>query len=265
MLAPLGAASWSEALRWGSEIFHSLKSVLKAKGMATAVGDEGGFAPDVATAAEAIEMILMAIEGVGLQPGAEVSVALDPAMTELYSNGAYTLEGKARSSDDMVAFWKDLCERYPIVSIEDGLAEDDWDGWKTLTDELGDRVQLVGDDLFVTNPERLEEGIRRGVANAILIKLNQIGSLTETLEVIDLGARNGYRSMISHRSGETEDTFIADLAVAANAGQIKTGAPSRGERTAKYNQLLRIEEILGEDARYAGPAAFPRRASDGDP
>jgi enolase len=265
MLAPLGAASWSEALRWGSEVFHSLKSVLKGKGMPTAVGDEGGFAPDVATSAEAIELILEAIEGAGLTPGSEIAIALDPATTELFSDGTYRLEGGGRSSDDMVGFWKGLCDTYPIVSIEDGLAEDDWDGWKTLTDELGERVQLVGDDLFVTNPERLEEGIRRGVANAILIKLNQIGSLTETLEVIDLGARNGYRSMISHRSGETEDTFIADLAVATNAGQIKTGAPSRGERTAKYNQLLRIEEILGEDARYAGPAAFPRSASDGDP
>jgi len=258
MLAPVGAASFSEALRWGSEVFHSLKSVLADKGMSTAVGDEGGFAPDVATTAEAIELVVQAIEATGLEPGSEVAIALDPAMTELYSDGAYHLEGATSSSDDLVAFWKNVVDTYPVISIEDGLAEDDWDGWKTATDELGDRVQLVGDDLFVTNSERLDEGIRRGVANAILIKVNQIGTLTETLEVIDKGARNGYSAMISHRSGETEDTFIADLAVATNAGQIKAGAPSRGERTAKYNQLLRIEQILGEDARYAGPAAFPR-------
>jgi enolase len=264
MLAPIGAASFSEALRWGSEVFHALKKVLHDKGMPTAVGDEGGFAPDVATSAQAIELIIEAIEAAGLRPGPEVAIALDPACTELYRDGAYHLEGLQRSADDMVAFWKGLMDAYPIVSIEDGLAEDDWDGWKTMTDELGDRVQLVGDDLFVTNPERLAQGIRTGVANAILIKVNQIGSLTETLEVIETGARAGYASMISHRSGETEDTFIADLAVATNAGQIKAGAPSRGERTAKYNQLLRIEEALGEDARYAGPAAFPRSVFDGD-
>ena len=264
MLAPLGAASYSEALRWGSEIFHALKKVLKDEGMATAVGDEGGFAPNVGTAAGALELVVHGIEAAGLEPNSEVAIALDPAATELFRDGAYHLEGKDRSSEDMVAFWKDLVDSFPIVSIEDGLAEDDWEGWRVLTDELGERIQLVGDDLFVTNPERLDEGIRRGVANAILVKLNQIGSLTETLDVMETATRAGYRSMISHRSGETEDNFIADLAVATGAGQIKAGAPSRGERTAKYNQLLRIEEILGEDARYAGPAAFPRSASGGD-
>ena len=263
MLAPLGAASFSEALRWGAEVFHTLKKVLKDKGMPTAVGDEGGFAPNVGTASEALELIVQAIEAAGLEPGSEVAIALDPAATELFSDGRYRLEGKDHSSADMVAFWRGLCDSYPIVSIEDGLAEDDWDGWKALTDDLGPRVQLVGDDLFVTNAERLEEGIRRGVANSILIKLNQIGTLTETLEVMETATRAGYTSMVSHRSGETEDPFIADLVVATNAGQIKTGAPSRGERTAKYNQLLRIEEILGEDARYAGPAAFPRSSRVG--
>jgi enolase len=193
-----------------------------------------------------------------LEPGSEVAIALDPAATELFADGKYRLEGKDLSAVEMIAVWRGLCDSYPIVSIEDGLAEDDWDGWKGLTDDLGTRVQLVGDDIFVTNPERLEEGIRRGVANSVLIKLNQIGTLTETLEVIETATRAGYSSVVSHRSGETEDSFIADLVVATNAGQIKTGAPSRGERTAKYNQLLRIEEILGEDARYAGPAAFPR-------
>jgi enolase len=260
MLAPLGAASFSEALRWGAEVFHALKKVLKDKGMPTAVGDEGGFAPNVGTAAQALELIVQAIEAAGLEPGSEVAIALDPAATELFADGKYRLEGKEHSSVDMVAFWRGLCDSFPIVSIEDGLAEDDWDGWKALTDDLGPRVQLVGDDLFVTNAERLEEGIRRGVANSVLIKLNQIGTLTETLEVIETATRAGYTSVVSHRSGETEDAFIADLVVAANAGQIKTGAPSRGERTAKYNQLLRIEEILGEDARYAGPTAFPRSA-----
>jgi enolase len=263
MLAPLGAASFSEALRWGAEVFHALKKVLKDEGMPTAVGDEGGFAPNVGTASEALGLIVQAIEAAGLEPGSEVAIALDPAATELFANGNYQLEGKRRSSAEMVAFWRGLCDSYPIVSIEDGLAEDDWDGWKALTEDLGARVQLVGDDIFVTNPERLEEGIRRGVANSVLIKLNQIGTLTETLEVIETATRAGYTSVVSHRSGETEDSFIADLVVATNAGQIKTGAPSRGERTAKYTQLLRIEEILGEDARYAGPAAFPR-GSRGD-
>lgn len=261
MLAPLGAASFSEALRWGAEVFHALKKVLHDKGMPTAVGDEGGFAPNVGTASEALELIVQAIESAGLEPGSEVAITLDPAATELFADGKYRLEGKELSSDEMIAFWRGLCERYPIVSIEDGLAEDDWDGWKAMTGDLGARIQLVGDDLFVTNAERLEEGIRNGVANSILIKLNQIGTLTETLEVIETATRAGYTSVVSHRSGETEDAFIADLVVATNAGQIKTGAPSRGERTAKYNQLLRIEEILGEDARYAGPAAFPRSSS----
>jgi len=258
MLAPLGAASFSEALRWGAEVFHELKKVLKDKGMPTAVGDEGGFAPNVGNASEALDLIVRAIEAAGLEPGSEVAIALDPAATELFADGKYRLEGKDLSAVEMIAVWRGLCDSYPIVSIEDGLAEDDWDGWKGLTDDLGTRVQLVGDDIFVTNPERLEEGIRRGVANSVLIKLNQIGTLTETLEVIETATRAGYSSVVSHRSGETEDSFIADLVVATNAGQIKTGAPSRGERTAKYNQLLRIEEILGEDARYAGPAAFPR-------
>lgn len=258
MLVPLGAASFSEALRWGAEVFHSLKSLLHERGMATAVGDEGGFAPDLAQADEALALISEAIGRAGLELGDEMALAMDPATTEIYADGTYQLEGQARSSDEMIAFFADLVDRYPIVSIEDGLAEDDWEGWAQLTAALGDRVQLVGDDLFVTNPERLQRGIAEGMGNSILIKVNQIGCLTETLDVIDLAMRHGYTSMISHRSGETEDTTIADLAVATNAGQIKTGAPSRGERTAKYNRLLRIEASLGDDARYAGPSAFPR-------
>jgi len=258
MLAPVGAASFSEALRWGAEIFHALRATLKEKGLATAVGDEGGFAPEVGTAAEALELLVAAIERAGLEPGDEVGIAMDPAASELYRDGAYRLEGKERTSADMVGFWRGLLDAYPIVSIEDGLAEDDWAAWAALTRELGDRVQLVGDDLFVTNLERLERGLREHVANAILIKVNQIGTLTETLDTIDLAVRNGYGVMLSHRSGETEDTTIADLAVATNAGQIKAGAPSRGERTAKYNRLLRIEEDLGDTARYAGPAAIRR-------
>jgi enolase len=216
------------------------------------VGDEGGFAPAVATGAEACELLLQAIEDAGLEPGAEVALALDPATSEFYRDGAYHLEGAARSTDDMIAYWVGLLDRFPIVSIEDACAEDDWDGWATITRELDGRVQLVGDDLFVTNTERLERGIREGSANAVLIKVNQIGSLTETLDAIATGQRAGWGVVVSHRSGETEDTTIADLAVATNAGQIKTGAPSRGERTAKYNQLLRIEEELGDNARYAG-------------
>jgi len=257
MIMPVGAASFSEALRWGSECFHALKSILHDKGLATDVGDEGGFAPEVATGAEALDLLLEAIAKAGLVPGEEMALAMDPATSELYRDGAYQLEGGARSSEDLIAFWKDLLGRYPIVSLEDGLAEDDWSGWARMTTELGARTQLVGDDNFVTNPERLERGLREGVANAILIKVNQIGSLTETLDVMDLARRNGYPSVVSHRSGETEDTFIADLAVATNAGQIKAGAPSRGERTAKYNRLLRIEQELGENARYAG-AGFLR-------
>jgi enolase len=252
MIMPVGAASFAEGLRWGSEVFHALRSILHDKGLATDVGDEGGFAPELGSAAEALDVLVQAIQAAGLTPGEEMALAMDPATSELYRDGAYRLQGETRSAADMAAFWSDLLGRYPVVSLEDGLAEDDWSGWATLTEQLGDGVQLVGDDIFVTNQERLARGLREQVANAILIKVNQIGTLTETLDVMDLARRHGYASVVSHRSGETEDTFIADLAVATNAGQIKTGAPSRGERTAKYNRLLRIEEELGEDARYAG-------------
>ena len=253
MVMPVGAASFREGLRWGAECFHALKGLLHAKGLATGVGDEGGFAPEIATANEALEWLLRAIEQAGLTPGDDVALAMDPATSELRTaDGRYRVEGADRTADDMIAFWSDLAGRFPIVSIEDGLDQDDWEGWVALTRELGSRVQLVGDDLFVTNGERLERGIREGVANSILIKVNQIGSLTETLDTMSLATRSGYTNVVSHRSGETEDTTIADLAVATNAGQIKTGAPSRGERTAKYNQLLRIEEELGDQARYAG-------------
>jgi enolase len=252
MLMPTGAASFSEAVRWGSECFHALKSLLSEKGLSTGVGDEGGFAPEIASAAEALEWLVRAIEAAGLTPGEDMSLAMDPAASEFYRDGAYQLEGSARSAEDMVAFWSGLLDRFPVVSIEDPLAEDDWDGWASLTTAVGSRVQLVGDDLFVTDTERLARGVREGVANAILIKANQIGTLTETLEAVSLATRNAYASVISHRSGETEDPTIADLAVATGAGQIKAGAPSRGERTAKYNQLLRIEEHLGEQARFAG-------------
>jgi enolase 1/2/3 len=252
MFMPVGAASFSEALRWGAECFHALRTILHEKGMATAVGDEGGFAPQIATASDVLELLLQAIERAGLEPGDEVALAMDPAASELYRDGRYRLEGADRTADDLIGFWSELLDRFPIVSIEDGLAEDDWEGWARLTAALGDRVQLVGDDIFVTNPERLERGLREEVANAILIKVNQIGTLTETLDVIQLAAWNAYGVVVSHRSGETEDTTIADLAVATDAGQIKAGAPSRGERTAKYNQLLRIEEVLGENARFAG-------------
>ena len=258
MLAPVGAASFSEALRWGSEIYHALQGLLKDKGLATGVGDEGGFAPQIATASEALEFLVRAVEKTGLEPGDEVALAMDPASSELYRNGTYRLEGADRSSDDMIAFYRGLLDSFPVVSIEDGLAEDDWDGWARLTAELGSRCQLVGDDLFVTNPERLERGLREDVATAILIKVNQIGTLTETLDVMQLAARNGYGVVVSHRSGETEDTTIADLAVALDAGQIKSGAPARAERTAKYNRLLRIEGLLGDAARYAGGAALSR-------
>jgi enolase len=260
MVMPVGAASFSEGLRWGAECFHALKDLLHEAGLATGVGDEGGFAPEIATAADALTWLMRAIEQAGLTPGDDVALAMDPASSELFKDGAYHVERAARSSDEMVAFWADLLDRFPIVSLEDPLDQDDWEGWATLTREVGDRVQLVGDDLFVTNTERLERGIREGVANSILIKVNQIGTLTETLDAIDLATRNGYTSVVSHRSGETEDTTIADLAVATNAGQIKSGAPSRGERTAKYNQLLRIEEELGEQARYGGA---PRKAGAG--
>ncbi|MGH2528333.1 MAG: phosphopyruvate hydratase [Actinomycetota bacterium] len=260
MLAPVGAASFSEALRWCAEIMHALRGLLKEKGLATGVGDEGGFAPQIGTASEALEFMVRAIETAGLEPGDEVALAMDPAASEIYLDGRYRLEGADRSSDDMVAFWSGLLDSFPVVSIEDGLAEDDWKGWAELTAELGGRCQLVGDDLFVTNPERLERGLREGAANAILIKVNQIGTLTESMDVMQHAARNRYGVVVSHRSGETEDTTIADLAVALDAGQIKTGAPSRGERTAKYNRLLRIEEGLGESARYAGASAIRRGA-----
>jgi len=252
MFMPVGAASFSEALRWGAECFHALHDLLHEAGMPTAVGDEGGFAPPVATADEALAWMMRAIEAAGLEPGTEMAIAMDPAVSELYRDGRYHLEGADRTADDMLGFWADLIDRYPVVSLEDGLAEDDWEGWASLTREIGGRVQLVGDDLFVTNTERLGRGIREGVANAILVKVNQIGSLTETLDAIALAQRSSFGVVVSHRSGETEDATIADLAVATNAGQIKTGAPSRGERTAKYNQLLRIEEGLGETARFAG-------------
>jgi enolase len=252
MLMPVGAASFSEALRWGAESYHALRDILRDKGLATAVGDEGGFAPQLATANDALELLMRAIEGAGLDPGDEVVLAIDAAASELARDGLYRLEGADRSSDDMMGFWRALLDRFPLVSLEDPLAEDDWEGWARLTGELGPRAQLVGDDLFATSTERLERGVRERVANAILVKPNQVGTLTETLDAIALAGRSGYGTVISHRSGETEDATIADLAVATNAGQIKAGAPSRGERTAKYNQLLRIEEELGEAARFAG-------------
>jgi enolase len=263
MLMPVGAASFSEALRWGVACFHALRDLLHAAGFSTAVGDEGGFAPAVATADEACTFLVRAIEAAGLEPGAEVAVAMDPATSELYRDGRYHLEGADRTADDMVAFWANLLDRFPIVSIEDGLAQDDWEGWTTLTRALGGRAQLVGDDLFVTDTERLGRGIRDSAANAILVKVNQIGSLTETLDAIALAQRSSFGVVVSHRSGETEDATIADLAVATNAGQIKTGAPSRGERTAKYNQLLRIEEELGEQARFPGRSLLAGRSPGG--
>jgi enolase len=258
MLAPVGAVSLSEALRWGVETYRALHDALRDRGLSTGVGDEGGFAPEIATGAEACELLVEAIAAAGLEPGDEMALALDPACTELYDDGAYELEGATRTASDMVAFWRELLDAFPIVSIEDPLAEDDWEGWRELTSELGDRCQLVGDDLFVTSPDRLARGIREGIATAILVKPNQIGTLTETLDTIELAARNGFGQVMSHRSGETEDTTVADIAVATNTGQIKAGAPARGERTAKYNRLLRIEEELGEHARYLGGAALRR-------
>jgi len=258
MLMPVGAASFSEALQWGVETYHVLKKLLHDRGLSTAVGDEGGFAPNLASNEEAVKVLLEAIEKAGRTPGSEIAIALDPAVSEIYENGAYVLAGENRtlSADEMAGYWVDLCDRYPIVSIEDGMAEEDWDGWAALTKALGDRVQLVGDDLFVTNVERLQRGIEAGVANSILVKVNQIGSLTETLETVGLATRSGYTSVMSHRSGETEDTTIADLAVATNCGQIKTGAPARSDRVAKYNQLLRIEHDLGESAGFWGERAL---------
>ncbi|MGZ8179138.1 phosphopyruvate hydratase [Williamsia sp. SKLECPSW1] len=264
MVAPLGAPTFKEALRWGAEVYHALKSVLKSKGLATGLGDEGGFAPDVAGTTAALELISEAIGTTGLRLGADVALALDVAATEFYTAGTgYAFEKKTHSAEDMAAFYGQLIGDFPLVSIEDPLDENDWDGWVALTDSIGDRVQLVGDDLFVTNPERLEQGINRGAANALLVKVNQIGTLTETLDAVALAHNSGYKTMMSHRSGETEDTTIADLAVACSCGQIKTGAPARSERVAKYNQLLRIEEQLGDAARYAGDLAFPRFSFEG--
>jgi enolase len=258
MVMPVGAKSFSEALRMSSEVYHALKSYLKSKGYETAVGDEGGFAPNLKSNEEAIQVIIQAIEKAGYTPGKEIFIALDPASSELFQDGKYHLtgEGKVLTPAEMVDFYVDLVNKYPIISIEDGMAEEDWEGWKLMTEKLGGKIQLVGDDLFVTNTERLERGIKTGTANSILIKLNQIGTLTETLNAIEMAARAGYTAVISHRSGETEDTTIADLVVAMNAGQIKTGAPARSERVAKYNQLLRIEEELGDTAEYRGINAF---------
>ncbi len=258
MIAPIGAESFREALRWGAEVYHALKKVLRDKGLATGLGDEGGFAPNLGSNREALDLITEAITAAGYTPGTDIALALDVAASEFHDAGEYVFEGEKRSSAAMVAYYTDLVASYPIVSIEDPLDEEDWDGWKAITDALGDKVQLVGDDLFVTNPERLQRGIDNGTANALLVKVNQIGSLSETLDAVDLAHRNGYRCMMSHRSGETEDVTIADLAVATNCGQIKTGAPARSERVAKYNQLLRIEEELDDAAQYAGASAFPR-------
>jgi enolase len=256
MVVPVGAPTFAEGLRIGAEVYHALKQVLAGRGLATGVGDEGGFAPDLDSSEAAIEAILEAAERAGHRDA--VAIALDPAASEIFSDGVYRFEGREQTSAEMPAFWADLAARYPIVSIEDGLAEDDWDAWQQLTSEVGDRVQLVGDDLFVTNPARLQEGIDRGVGNSILVKVNQIGTLTETIAAVRLAQANGYTAVMSHRSGETEDATIADLAVALGTGQIKTGAPARSDRVAKYNQLLRIEEELGDKAAYPGWAAFPR-------
>ncbi len=260
MVVPVGAPSFAEGLRMGAEVFHALKRTLHDEGLSTAVGDEGGFAPDLDSNEAALQELVRGIEAAGLQPGEDVAIALDPATSEVFENGAYELEheGRSLSAADMAGYWAEMAERYPIVSIEDGMDEEDWDGWKALTERIGDRVQLVGDDLFVTNTERLSRGIEQGVANSILIKVNQIGTLSETLAAIRMAEEAGYSAVMSHRSGETEDTTIADLAVATGCGQIKTGAPSRSDRVAKYNQLLRIEEALGADATYPGRNAFRR-------
>ena len=256
MVAPIGATSFREALRTGAEVYHSLKSVLKSKGLATGLGDEGGFAPNLPSNRDALDLILVAIEQAGFKPGVDVGLALDVAATEFFKDGAYQFEGKATSSDEIIAYYKQLVADYPLVSIEDPLSEDEWSAWSQLVSEVGDKVQIVGDDLFVTNPERLAKGIELKSANSLLVKLNQIGTLSETLDAVELAQRNGFTAMVSHRSGETEDTTIADLSVAVNAGQIKTGAPARGERINKYNQLLRIEDGLGASAAYPGRAAF---------
>ncbi len=260
MVAPVGASTFAEALRWGAEVYHALKSVLKGRGLVTAVGDEGGFAPDLPSNRDALDLILSAVSDAGFTAGTDIALALDVAATEFHDAQGYTFEGQQRDSATMTDYYAGLVEDYPIVSIEDPLSEDDWAGWQALTSQLGSRVQVVGDDLFVTNPERLERGIREACGNALLVKVNQIGTLTETLDAVSLAHRGGYRCMMSHRSGETEDTTIADLAVATDCGQIKTGAPARSERVAKYNQLLRIEELLADAARYAGAGAFPRAA-----
>ena len=258
MIAPIGAQTFGESLQWGAEIYHALKSVLKKRGLATSIGDEGGFAPNLESNRAALDLIVEAIGKAGYKPKEEIALAMDVAATEFFKDGKYEFEGSQLSSDEMISYYKSLVDSYPLVSIEDPLSEDDWGGWIQITKDLGSQVQLVGDDLFVTNPERLAKGIKNGAANALLVKVNQIGTLTETLDAVKMAHDAGYRSMMSHRSGETEDTTIADLAVAANCGQIKTGAPARSERVAKYNQLLRIEEELGSRARYAGRAAFPR-------
>ena len=258
MIAPIGAPTFREALRNGAEVYHALKSVLKKKGLATGLGDEGGFAPDLESNRAALDLIAEAVSSAGLTLGRDIALAMDVAASEFFDKGSYAFEGGTRNSDQMAAYYAELVAAYPIVSIEDPLDEEDWDGWKSMTDQLGDRIQIVGDDLFVTNVERLQRGISGGQANSLLVKVNQIGSLTETLDSVELAHRNGYRCMMSHRSGETEDTTIADLAVATNCGQIKTGAPARSDRVAKYNQLLRIEDELGDAARYAGAGAFPR-------
>ncbi|WOQ16095.1 phosphopyruvate hydratase [Raineyella sp. W15-4] len=258
MIAPIGASTFREALEWGARVYHSLKKVLKAKGLSTGLGDEGGFAPNLPANVAALELIVEAIEAAGLQPGQDIALALDVASSEFHQDGAYVFEGAAKTSDEMIAIYEEWVDRFPIVSIEDPLDEEDWEGWKKITAEIGDKVQLVGDDLFVTNVERLQRGIDEKSANALLVKVNQIGSLTETLDAVDLAHRNGFHTMMSHRSGETEDVTIADLAVACGCGQIKTGAPARTDRVAKYNQLLRIEEELDEAAEYAGRSAFPR-------
>ena len=258
MVAPIGASTFKESLRWGAEIYHSLKSVLKKQGLATSIGDEGGFAPNLASNRAALDLILEAVEKAGFKPGKEIALAMDVAATEFHEKGIYNFEGKKLTSDEMISYYAELVSAYPLVSIEDPLDEDDWDGWKKMTSQLGSKIQIVGDDLFVTNPERLSRGIENQSANALLVKVNQIGTLTETMDAVALAHRSGYRSMMSHRSGETEDTTIADLAVALECGQIKTGAPARSERVAKYNQLLRIEEELADAAIYAGRNAFPR-------
>ena len=258
MVAPIGASTFKESLRWGAEIYHSLKSVLKSKGLATSIGDEGGFAPDLASNRAALDLILQAIELAGFKAGSDIGLAMDVAATEFFENGKYKFEGKELTTEQMITYYRDLVAAYPLLSIEDPLDEDDWDGWTDLTAQLGDKIQIVGDDLFVTNPERLQRGIENKSANALLVKVNQIGTLSETIAAVTLAHNNNFKSMMSHRSGETEDTTIADLAVALNCGQIKTGAPARSERVAKYNQLLRIEEELATAAVYAGRTAFPR-------